>query len=117
MAFGGKVGYGITFGTRLRLTPQAGVMIVSIKSKDEGSGSSRCNVTQASIGARLDFAVVNHLVIYVAPEYGFALSKSSIYQQIAPLSSKIKGWGDGFNVRVGLTVFFWHTAPDINLTN
>ena len=106
MAFGGKVGYGITFGTRLRLTPQAGVMLVSIKSKDEGSGSSRCNVLQASVGARLDFAMVNHLGIFVAPEYGLAVSKSSIYQQIAPLSSKIKAWGDGFNVRAGLTVFF-----------
>lgn len=100
-AIGFKLGYGLIMGTRLRLTPQAGLTIVQLK-----GGDSQCHVVSAAVGARADFALVSSVGLYVAPEIDFAAKKSDIYQQLMPLSSKIKGWGSGFNVRAGICLFF-----------
>lgn len=102
-AYGVKVGYGIISGTRMRITPQVGATIVSIKSD---GGESKCHVTSGTIGARLDYAITSHFGVYAAPELSLAISKSSIYEQLSEVSSKIKGWGNGFNARLGLSVFF-----------
>ena len=102
-AYGVKVGYGIISGTRMRITPQVGATIVSIKSD---GGESKCHVTSGTIGARLDYAITSHFGVYAAPELSLAISKSSIYEQLSEVSSKIKGWGNGFNARLGLSIFF-----------
>ena len=102
-AYGVKVGYGIISGTRMRITPQIGATIVSIKSD---GGESKCHVTSGTIGARLDYAITSHFGVYAAPELSLAISKSSIYEQLSEVSSKIKGWGNGFNARLGLSIFF-----------
>jgi len=102
-AFGLRLGYGIAAGRSLRLTPQAGASIVSIKSS---SGDSKGNATAATLGLRADYALAPHISLFAAPEMAFAVSKSDIYGQLADVSSKIKSWATGFNVRVGLLVSF-----------
>ena len=108
-AYGLKLGYGLVFGTNIRVTPQLGATIVSIKGTEKSGSAnieSNANTVSGSIGARFDYALTSFLGLYAAPEFDFSLIKSNVYNQIAPVSSKIKGWGDGFNIRVGLSLYF-----------
>lgn len=102
---GGKIGYGFIIGTRSRLTPQAGVGAVSIQSNEDGQ-TSKANAISASVGLRYDCALASCVGISIAPEYSFAATKSEKFKALEPLSSKIKGWGSGFNCRIGLSIFF-----------
>lgn len=99
---GGRVGYGFIIGTRLRITPQVGFGIAMIK----GNEGTSCNASFASIGAKVDFAIVNHFGVSLTPEYDIAVSKSKTFKTIEPFASKTKGWASGFNCRIGLYVFF-----------
>lgn len=103
-AFGMKVGYGLTVNPRFRLTPQAGATFISAAAKD--GIESKCHAVCATVGVRADYAVANHFGIYLAPEFGFAVKQSDLFKQLADLSSKIKGWSGGMNVRLGLCLFF-----------
>lgn len=98
---GGRVGYGILLGAKWRLTPQLGCGIVKINSDETG-----CYVFPASLGGRLDYAINSWLGINITPEFCFPVSKSNVYEQLIKVSSIIKGWGTGFNIRGGLYVYF-----------
>ena len=102
-AFGLRLGYGIDAGRSLRLTPQVGMTAVSIKCSD---GDSKGNAMSATIGLRTDLAVTSHFSVFATPELAFAVSKSDIYGQLVDVSSKIKSWANGFNIRIGLCVSF-----------
>lgn len=101
MSFGGKIGYGIVFGTRFRLTPQIGAGAVSVR----GDYVSSSAIT-ASVGMRCECALLGHLGLSLTPEYTFAVSKNEVFGQMENASSAIKGWGNGFNARLGLYVYF-----------
>ena len=101
MCFGGKAGYGFVLGTRFRLTPQVGAGVVSIKSNSFSSSA-----LTASAGLRCECALLGHLGLSVTPEYSFAVSKKEVFKKLEAVSSGIKGWGSGFNARVGLYVYF-----------
>lgn len=101
IAFGGKVGYGFVLGTRFRLTPQVGAGVVSITSDNISS-----SVITASVGLRCECALFGHLGVSITPEYTFAVSKKDVFKQLEAVSSGIKGWGSGFNARVGLYLYF-----------
>ena len=102
-AFGLRLGYGIMAMDALRLTPQVGIGAISIKCSD---GDSKGNATAATLGLRADYAVAPHFQLFAAPEVSFAVSKSDVFQQLMDVSSKIKSWASGFNVRLGLSVSF-----------
>lgn len=105
MIIGGKVGYGFIIGNRMRITPQGGMDLLSIHSS-EGGETSKAYALSTSVGARLDYAVTSFIGLSLAPEYNFAVSKSDKYKSLSEISSKIKGWSDGFNCRIGLNFFF-----------
>ena len=96
-----RLGYGIAAGRSLRLTPQVGTAIVSLK-----ADGSKANATTATIGLRAELAVMPHLSLYATPEIGFAVSKSNVCQQLIDVSSQIKSWTGGFNCCLGLCVSF-----------
>ena len=102
-AFGFRVGYGFTVADAWRLTPQAGLSVISIKCSD---GDSRSYAASATLGVRAEYAVAPHVQLYAVPEVGFAVSKKNIFKQLEDVSSKIKGWGTGFNARLGVSVTF-----------
>ena len=107
MLIGGKVGYGINVAkNRLRLTPQFGVHVVSISDTSDDGESSKGNALSAAIGVRADYAFSSFIGIYFAPEIDFAVKRSEVFGQLADATSKIKGWGTGFNVRLGLRFSF-----------
>ena len=99
--YGGKIGYGIVLGTRCRLTPQLGAGMLSV-SGDEVSS----NAVTASLGLRCECALMYGFGISFTPEYSFTVYKQDVFKQLEKVSPEIKGWGNGFNARVGLYVFF-----------
>lgn len=99
--FGGKVGYGITVGSRLRITPQVGLASLTVAS-DNIVGSALC----ATVGCRVDYALTSFLGINLTPEGQFAVSKKDVFTTLSDFSSKVKGWGTGVGVRLGIYVFF-----------
>lgn len=106
----GKVGYGIAAGTRFRITPQLGINYLSLKeSMQENSNVSPANgsnVTSALLGARISAIITNHFGVSLSPEYSFGVGKSNGYKELETVSSKIKNWGQGFNVKLGLMIAF-----------
>lgn len=99
---GGKVGYGFIIGTRLRVTPQVGFGFT----KMFGKAHTHCYSLSTSFGARVDFVVVKHLGVVVAPEYQLAVKQSETYKLISEVSPRMKKWGQGFNLRLGINVYF-----------
>lgn len=96
----GKLGYGIVVGSRLRVTPQigGGLMLVSGHHSDSYA-------VNATLGARLDYSVVNHISIVAAPEYGFCIKESDTFNVVTNISSKVSGWHKGFKFSIGLSLF------------
>lgn len=112
MFYGLKLGYGIACGTSFRITPQLGVGVSSISGTEvqKGNGAdpdaTSCYAVPASVGARFEYYITNNFGLSASPEFGFAVTKSDTYTKLSELSSKVKGFGTGFNARIGLFVSF-----------
>ncbi|MBQ0075320.1 MAG: PEGA domain-containing protein [Prevotella sp.] len=108
---GGRVGYGFVLKTRMRLTPQVGLGVTNISSSKTYNttasfDASKAYAVNASIGAKFEYAFISCLGAFVAPEYSFAVKKSKYFEDMESVSSTIKGFGSGFNCRIGLSLFF-----------
>ena len=101
LTLGAKLGWGLVFGTRMRVTPQAGASLLRVS----GTGSN-CHAVKGTVGVRADYILTNHVGVVVSPEYGLALSKSSVFDRLSAVSSKVKSWGSGFNCTVGIHIYF-----------
>lgn len=105
-----RLGYGIPIATRFRLTPQIGVNFTKLKenklSTENDAIADGAYVMSGAISARFSAAIINHLAISVVPEYSFAMNKSKGYETLSSVSPKIKKWGEGLNIKLGITVFF-----------
>ncbi len=100
-----KLGYGITLGTRMRVTPQIGIGINNITACERYNetasfDASKAYVVNAGLTLKYEIAIAKWLGVFVAPSYNMAMKKSDYYE------AKIKGFGSGFNFRVGLSLFF-----------
>ncbi len=105
-----RLGYGFPISNRYRLTPQAGFNVLKLKeSAESGGGDSPAdgaNTTMGVVGVRFSAALANHFAVSISPEFGFSMSKSKGYEALSEVSSDIKKWGEGFNVKLGLSAFF-----------
>ena len=101
IGFGGRIGGGIIFGRRFRITPQAGAgyLIVS------GAGITTGAVT-VSGSLRCEFALARWVGINITPEYSCAVSKNPLYSDLEAISPIVKSWGTGFKIRMGLSLSF-----------
>lgn len=110
MTISGKIGYGVSLGTRFRITPQIGANYLKLEeAMQEGASitpAQGANVTSALVGIRFSAIITNHFGVTLSPEYSFGISKSNGYKELETVSSKIKNWGQGFNVKLGLMVAF-----------
>ena len=108
MTISGKMGYGVSIGTRYRLTPQLGCNLLKLKETIDSSSSPNADgayVLSGLLSIRFSAALANHFAISISPEYSFAISKSNGYTVLSEISPKIKKWGEGFNVKIGITAF------------
>lgn len=107
-----KLGYGFRIGNRIRLTPQVGCQIVSLSEKEEeysGYGYSPVSspmAVSATFGARLSVSLSPSLALSASPQYAVGVIKSDGYKALADLSSKIKGYSDGFGCNICLNLYF-----------
>lgn len=101
MMFGAKLGYGIKAGSSVRVTPQLGAGVLNVSGDNVGS-SAVC----ATVGVRVEIALGKSFGISLTPEGQFAVSKKDVFKALEEASGKIKGWGTGANLRVGVFVKF-----------
>lgn len=101
LTLGAKLGWGVVLGTRMRVTPQVGASLVRISGSESSSYAAK-----GTVGVRADYVLTNHVGVAVSPEYGVALSKSSVFEMLSAVSSKVKAWGSGFNCTVGIHFYF-----------
>jgi hypothetical protein len=95
-----RLGYGFIFGTSVRLTPQVGGRLLFCPSE------KGFNAVSGLVGVRAEYALSPSFCLYAAPELSFAVSKSDDFNRTSAVSSKVKGWGSGFNLRIGASVIF-----------
>ncbi|MCF0186903.1 MAG: hypothetical protein HUJ98_10500, partial [Bacteroidaceae bacterium] len=100
-----KLGYGFQLHKKIFLTPQVGFGLVKCLSDDDNPGKN-ANAAFALVGCRGSFVFAKHLQVFVAPYYNFAVKKSGSFEEIAGVHSSINNWASGFNVKVGLSLFF-----------
>ena len=106
-SIGVKYGYQFPLMRHLAITPQVGWYYNFLTANAAqpgytmyGDGAS----SQAlSVGAKIVLVPMQHLYVFVAPEYMFALSKDNYFTSIAS-SNTVSG--DGFAVHAGLLVNF-----------
>ena len=106
-SIGVKYGYQFPLMRHLAITPQVGwyynflsANVAQAGNTTYGDGAS----SQAlSVGAKIVLVPMQHLYVFVAPEYMFALSKDNYFTTIA--NSDVVS-GDGFGVHAGLLVNF-----------
>ena len=106
-----RLGYGIIFGTRMRLTPQIGLGVVKVTSADSYNtistfDASKTYSTNASIGAKYEYAIATCFGVFISPEYAFAVKKGDYFNELASVSGKVKKFATGANIRVGISLFF-----------
>lgn len=101
MMFGGKLGYCINVSPSIRITPQVGAGILNVKGGDVSS-----NAIIATAGARVEFALGKHFGVSLTPEGQYVISRKEVFWRLEEASNKIKHWGTGANLRVGVYVIF-----------
>ena len=102
-----KYGYQISLARKFVITPQLGynyntltANAVATGNKTYGDGAKSENL---SVGARLTIIPVQHLCLYVTPEFSFKISQDDYFKAITSSGSFS---GDGFAVHAGLLVSF-----------
>lgn len=106
-SIGVKYGYQIPLMRQLAITPQIGYYYNSLSASASAAGNTiygdGASSQTLSIGAKLIFVPIQHLYLFVVPEYMFALSKDNNFKTITDSSNFS---GDGFAVHAGLLVSF-----------
>lgn len=102
-----KYGYQFNLMRQLAITPQAGYSYNFLSANAAASGNTTYGDGASShaltIGAKLILVPMQHLYIFVAPEYMFAISKDNNFKSI---SGNSNAKGDGFAVHAGVLVSF-----------
>jgi hypothetical protein len=100
-----KLGYGLKLNKKLHLTPQAGVGLVKCTSVGDNPGKD-ANAVYSLIGCRGTFVFAKHFQVVLSPCYNFCIKKSTSFKEISAIQSSINNWAHGFNIKVGLSIFF-----------
>lgn len=99
-----KMGYGFQFGKKFFVTPQAGFGLVKCFSDSNNPGKD-ANAAYALVGCRGTFIFARRLQVVVAPYYNVAIKKSTSFEEISSVCNTLNDWANGFNVKVGLSIF------------
>ena len=106
-SIGVKYGYQFPLLRQLAITPQMGYYYNFLTANSAAEGNTtygdRASSNALSIGVKLVVVPMQHLYIFAAPEYMFAMSKDNNFKSITKSSNFT---GDGFAVHLGLLVNF-----------
>ena len=96
-----NAGYGFIIGNRCRITPRAGINIINFFGQ-----YNNCSALTTSIGARVEYAIVNHLGVYLTPEYAIPMYRSDNFVRISQTLTQLNDYVGGFNLKVGCYLYF-----------
>lgn len=102
LILGGKMGFGINVGPRVKFTPQVGYRYTHIG--DGGWKVSYCH--SVTVGLRTYIALAKSFGISITPEYAVAVSKGELFEMLSNVSSKIRNFGEGFDAKMALVLTF-----------
>jgi len=106
-SFAVKYGYQFPLLRQLAITPQVGYSYNILSSEPAQAGNTTygngASSSAMTIGAKLVFVPIQHLYLFVAPEYMFTLSKDANFRSIA---NNMDIGADGFAVHAGVLVNF-----------
>lgn len=101
---GGYIGYGISVGNRLRLTPRLGAGVLAINGT--GAASQKTFIFSGSASLKAEFAVSKLLSLYVAPAYNIPLQRGATAEQLQGSVTEFSKWNSGISARIGLSLNF-----------
>ncbi|MBR7017255.1 MAG: autotransporter outer membrane beta-barrel domain-containing protein [Prevotella sp.] len=107
-----RYGYEIPLTDFLSIIPQAGVAMnmfsgSSVADADTNTDDFKNASSVAGlIAARLTFSISDQFKVQLTPEYDFGISKSDNCKLISEYDNTFKSWTDGFNLNVGIILFF-----------
>ncbi len=96
---GGKIGWGIRLGNKVRLTPQLGLNIVQCSTDGSTDIADGASVTAATISARMSWHFWSVFCLSVTPELSFPVQQTEGYEIMSEHNDNIKAWGNGLNCR------------------
>ncbi len=106
-SIGVKYGYQFPLLRQLAITPQLGYYYNFLTANPAAEGNTTygdgASSNALSVGVKLVVVPMQHLYIFAAPEYMFAMSKDNNFKSITNSSNFT---GDGFAVHLGLLVNF-----------
>lgn len=104
-----RCGYGIRIGNRMRVTPQFGICHIVL---NEEYSNDYPNVyadgaytTCGTFAFRMEYSLIRHLGISLAPEYGIPINKSAGYEALSSIPD-IEDQSFGFSFKGGLYLYF-----------
>lgn len=95
-----NAGYGFIIGNRCRITPRVGVNIINFYGQN-----NNCSALTTSIGARVEYAIINHLGVYLTPEYAIPMYRSDNFVRISQTLTQLNDYVGGFNLKVGCYLY------------
>lgn len=106
-----RLGYQIKAADHFFIAPMAGATfnMISGKSTLSGNGTDyfkESNPMAVHAAIRLSYEVIDHLFVHLTPQYDFSLEGDQIFEVIKQGDSKLKAWGEGFGVNVGVIYEF-----------
>lgn len=96
-----RAGYQLRFAERFGLTPQAGFMIQRLSAKEKEYPGDGYTQSCATVGMRFSYHPVQHLGLFVTPEYGIPVSTKGDIIEVFQQGGLTRG---GFKASIGLSV-------------
>ena len=97
---------------KFRISPQAGATFNMISGNAVSGIINRSDYFMESYpmsifaAVRLSYEVADHLRVHLTPQYDFSLKGDEIFEFIKQADDKLKSWGDGFGINVGIIYEF-----------
>ena len=107
---GGKVGYGLILGNRVRLTPHAGAGYTKLNGTLVNGYNStfeptECSAIDVNGGLKLSIALASVFELSITPEYHYTIHQTDLYKAIHDVSPVVRTWNNGLTISVGLGLF------------
>lgn len=107
-----RIGMNFMTGSSFQVVPQVGASISFISGsaisdiKGIDTQFEKSSPISAFLALSLRVKLGETFLLYVTPQYDFAVSADDVYKVIKEADSKIKAWGEGFGVCAGVSLRF-----------
>lgn len=106
-----QVGYQIKAAEHFYIIPMAGATFNMINGKNTLSSAStdyfkKSNPMSIHAAVRFSYEVIDHIHLYLTPQYDFSLGGDQIFEVIKGANSKLKAWGEGLGINAGIICEF-----------